>query len=188
MKNIIVADVMTRELHTVSPDANLLECAKKMVRKRIGGLPIVEKRKLKGFISNQDVLWALIKKSKSDLSKVKAIDISPKKVITISPSAKVIDSIKKMREVKFYRLPVVQEGEIIGMITLKDVLSFYPEAYSELSELEFIKEEAEKLKRLENDNKNRIIIEDGICEECGNRDSLYRSNGSLACLSCIGSG
>jgi dTDP-4-amino-4,6-dideoxygalactose transaminase len=39
MKNILVADVMTRTPITLKPDTNLLECAKKMVRKRVGSLP-----------------------------------------------------------------------------------------------------------------------------------------------------
>ena len=64
MKNILVADVMTRTPITLKPDTNLLECAKKMVRKRVGSLPITIKKRLIGFISEKDILWALIKKSK----------------------------------------------------------------------------------------------------------------------------
>ena len=60
MKNILVADVMTREPFTIKPDTNLLECAKKMVKKRVGSLLIVSKKKLVGFISRKDILITLV--------------------------------------------------------------------------------------------------------------------------------
>ena len=46
---------MTREPVIVKPDINLLDCAKKMVRKRVGSLLLVEKKKLVGFISEKDI-------------------------------------------------------------------------------------------------------------------------------------
>ena len=80
MGSVLVADVMTREPITAKPDDTLFDCAKKMVRKKVGSLLLVKDGKLMGFVSQKDVLWALIKKSKADLSKIRAIDISPKKL------------------------------------------------------------------------------------------------------------
>jgi len=79
MKEVLVADIMTRNPITIQPSENLLTCAKKMVRKKVGSLLIVDKKRLVGFIDQKDILWALIKKSKEDLSKIRAIDICPKK-------------------------------------------------------------------------------------------------------------
>lgn len=67
MEHIFVSDVMTRDPITAKSDTNLLECAKRMVRKRVGSLLLVEKKKLVGIISEKDILWALVKKSKEDL-------------------------------------------------------------------------------------------------------------------------
>jgi len=64
MGEILALDVMTREPITISPDASLLECAKKMVGKKIGSLVLIEKKELKGFISQEDILWALVKNQK----------------------------------------------------------------------------------------------------------------------------
>jgi len=186
MKNILVADIMTRDPITVRPNINLLECAKKMVKKRVGSLLILDKKNLVGFISQKDILWALIKKSKDDLSTIKAIDISSKKIATIKPFFTVGDAIKKMKKLKFDRLPVVQNRELVGMITAKDILSFNPEFYPELEEFAKIREETEKLKRIKK-AKGRKVINEGICEECGNRDVLYRVNGMLICGSCMSS-
>ncbi len=181
MVNRIVADVMTREPITVKPSTNLLECAKKMVRQRVGSILLVDKKRLVGFISQEDILWALIKKSKEDLSKITAIEISPKKLATIKPTATIQQAIEKMKTVKFERLPVIHNGELLGIITTKDILNFHPEFYPELDELSKVREESEKLKRLKKASKRKT----GTCEECGNFDILFVVNGELLCESCM---
>ena len=182
MEKILVADVMTREPVTIKPDTNLLECAKKMVKKKVGSLLIVDEKKLVGFISRQDVLWALVKKSKEDLSTIKAIDISPKKIATVKPSATINDALSKMKKLKFDRLPVIYEKSLVGMVTVRDILNFSPEYYPELDEFAQIREETQKLNRVKK-SKKRIMTE-GICSECGNHDILFRENGMLICPSC----
>jgi CBS domain-containing protein len=140
---------MTRQIASVDPDTNLLECARKMVRKRINDLPLVRDKILKGFISTQDILWAIVKKSKEDLSKIKASDISPRKIMTIRPDASIEEAVWKMKKFKFHRLPVVKNSELLGLITIRDILTFYPELNVHLKEVEFVREETEKIKRLE---------------------------------------
>lgn len=180
MKNILVVDVMTREPVTIFPDANLLDCAKMMVKKNVGSLIIVDKKKLVGFISQRDVLWALTKNPSGDLTKIKAIEISPKKIAVIKPDSTIKEAIEKMNRLKFERLPVVHENELVGVITAKDILSFHPEVYPEIEEFARIREEAEKLRRIKEAEKRR----EGICEECGHQGILFRSNGMLVCESC----
>ena len=182
-KNIFVADIMTREPRTIKPDTNLMECIKKMVKKRTGSFPVLEKNKLVGFISRHDVLWAIIKKSKRELKDIKVIEIARKKIATIRPMATVDEAFNKMKKSKLQKLPVIQEGEFVGMITLKDILNFSPEFYPELDELAQIREESQKLKRL----KKRETISNGICEECGNQEMLYKFNGMMVCEPCMNS-
>ena len=172
---------MTREPVTVSSDTNLLECAKKMVKKRVGSLLITDKsKKLLGFISENDILWAIVKKSRDDLKRVKAIDISPRKIITIRPDSTIKEALEKMKKMKFEKLPVILENKLVGVITAKDILNFNPEVYPEIEEFSKIREESEKLKRIKKAEKK---IE-GICEECGHEGILFRINGMLICESC----
>ena len=183
MEKILVADVMTRDPITARPTESLFDCAKKMVRKKVGSLLLVKDGKLLGFISQKDVLWALIKKPNSDLSKIKAIDISPRKIAVIKPTATIHDAIEKMRKLSFERLPVVDNGKLVGMVTVKDLISFQPNINPELEEFIQIREEQEKLKRIKR-VKDLAVTEDGICEECGRRGPLYRVHGMLICESC----
>jgi len=182
MKKILVADIMTRDPVIINPDTNLLECARKMVKRKVGSLLIADKKKLVGFISRQDILWALIKKSKKDLKDIRAIEISPKKIATTKPSATIKEVLSKVKKLKFDRLPVIHEKKLVGMVTVRDILSFHPEFYPELEEFAEIREETQKLKRIKK-SKSRVMME-GICSECGNHDMLYSVNGMLLCTSC----
>jgi len=56
MKGIIVADIMTRDIISVKPNSTLLDCAKIFVKKRVGSILVVDKKKLVGFISQRDIL------------------------------------------------------------------------------------------------------------------------------------
>lgn len=183
MKNVVVADVMTRNFVSVTPDTNLLDCAKKMVKSKVGSLVLVENKRLVGFIAESDILWALVKKSKADLSKIIAKDIAVKKIATIKPEATLEETIQKMKKLKFKRLPVIKDNEIVGLVTIKDILNFNPEIYPELEELSKIKEESEKLKRIK-EAKVKSFNKEGICEECGCTDILYKIDGRLICESC----
>ncbi|MBI2056959.1 CBS domain-containing protein [Candidatus Pacearchaeota archaeon] len=180
MKEITVADVMTRNPLTVRPETDLLECIKKMLKNKRGALLITDKnKKLMGFISQKDVLWVLAKKPKQDLKKIKAIDISVKKLITIRPKATLEEALKKMK--KYKRLPVVQKEELVGIVSAKDLLSYNSEFYPELEEFSKIREESEKLKRLKNIRQKNS---EGYCEECGNYSSLSKSGRGLVCEEC----
>jgi len=184
MGDILASDIMTRNPVTISPKANLMECARAMVRKRVGSLPVVENKKLVGFISQRDILWALIKKSPAELPSIRAIDIAVKKIAIVKPIDTIDDVFRKMKKTKFERMPVVHNRELVGMITARDVLNFKPEFYPELEEFAEIKEEEEKLKRIKK-AKSRSVVEEGICEECGTVDRLYRRGGMLICRECF---
>lgn len=177
---IIVADVMTRNPVTIDPETNLLDCIKKMLKNKVGSFPIIDENKfLIGFISQRDILWAIIKKSGKDLRKIKARDISTKKLTTISPKTPIEETFNKLK--KYRKLPVIQKGKLIGLLTTKDILNFKPEFYPEFEELSKIREESEKLKRIAK-FKERVF--EGICEECGNYNSLYKSGEGMVCESC----
>ena len=81
MERILVSDIMTREPISVKPETNLLDCARTMVKKRVGSLLILDKKKLVGFISTNDILWALIKKSKRTIQHHTRSRLFPKRQV-----------------------------------------------------------------------------------------------------------
>ncbi len=179
MAKVLVADVMTRDPIGVKPDTNLLECARKMVKKRVGSLLLMEKKRLVGIISRKDILWAMIKKSKKDLRDIKAIDISPRKIAAIKPDDSIKQALEKMKKYKFRTLPVIKDKELYGFVTVRDILSFSPGFYPEIDEFAQIREESKKLKRLK-----KTKAKPGVCENCGRYDFLDKVHGRLLCENC----
>ena len=179
MKEITVADIMTKNPLVVHPETSLFDCAKKMLKNKIGALLIVDKnKKFVGYIAQKEILWTIIKKSKN-LKSIKAIDISARKLTTITPKATIREAIKRMK--KYKRLPVVQKGELVGLISAKDILNFNPEFYPEFEEISKIREESEKLKRLKEIG---YKTSQGYCEECGNYGLLSKFESGLICEAC----
>ena len=177
---IKVGDLMTRNFIHVSPETNLKECARTMVKKRVGSVIIMEDQKLKGILTEKDIIWAIVKKSKEDLKNILVKDLMKRKVITVKPGNDIVDAMQKFKKKKIRRLPVVESGKLIGMLTLKDVLKIDPGLFQLIAETIKIKEETGKLNR----SSINAPRKQGICEECGEFDILYHDDAQWLCESC----
>ena len=177
---IKVGDIMTRNFVSVSPKTNLIECAREMIKKRVGSLVLKEGQKLSGLITEKDIIWAMTKRSQKDLNKIKAGDVASKKIVTIKPGADLSEALQRMKKLKYRRLPVTVDGNVIGMLTLKDIFRIEPSLFSDINQVEKIREESEKLRRL----KGEKWFKEGICEDCGNFDILYKIDNKLMCIAC----
>lgn len=175
-----VGDLMTRNFIHVSPDTDLKKCAQTMVKKRVGSLIIKENDKLKGLLTEKDIIWAIVKKSKDNLKNIKVKDLMKRKIVTIRPNADITDAMEKFKKKKIRRLPVVENGKLIGFLTIKDILKIDPGLFQMITETFKIKEETEKLNR-SNINAPR---KQGICEECGEFDLLYHDETQWLCGTC----
>ncbi|MDO8564222.1 MAG: CBS domain-containing protein [Nanoarchaeota archaeon] len=176
--SIAVGEVMTRSLISVEPNENLMNCSKKIVKNRVNTLLVTNEDKLLGIITSTDILKVVISKH-HNLSKLKAIQIATRKVAVIKPSATIHEALAKMRELNFRRLPVISQGALVGVITLKDILKVDPSVYTELGELAEIKEEEIKLSKLKD-----IGPVEGFCEYCGAFSELVKIGNQALCPDC----
>jgi len=177
---IKVGDIMTRNFIYTSEDTNLRECAKLMVKKRVGSLIIKKEGKLNGILTEKDIIWAIVKKSKKDLKNILAKDLMKRKVITIKPSADIIEAMDKYKTKKIRRLPVVENGNLIGVITIKDILRIDPGLFQMISQTLNIREETEKLEKRDSGYRGT----QGICEECGVFNILTNTDAQMICEIC----
>ena len=173
-------DLMTRNFIWVTPETDLRRCAKTMIKKRVGSLIIKEGTELKGILTEKDILWAVFKKSKKGLKDILAKDLMKRKVVTIKPSDDIVDALHRMKKKKVRRFPVVEQGKIIGMLTLNDILKIDPGLFELIAETVKIKEQTAKLKK----GPIRGPRKQGRCEECGEFDLLYRDDGAWICEAC----
>lgn len=174
--------MMTRNYVYVSPDTDLLTSAKTMIKKKVGSLIIQEEGKLKGILTEKDIIWAIVKKSKKDLNKILAKDVMKKKVVTIRPSATLEEAFERMKKKGLRRLPVTENDSVIGMLTRKDILKIDPGVYEMITQTFKIKEETEKLRRKAEAFSRRM----GTCQSCGNQGLLFEVDGESICEECYG--
>jgi len=177
---IKVGDIMTRNYIFVKPDTDLRKCAKIMTKKKVGSLIVQEKGKLEGIFTERDLIWAVSKKSRRGLSEIKIKDVMRKKVVSIKPSADLVEAVRRFKKKKIRRLPVVENGKIIGMLTSKDILRLDPGLFEMIAQTFKIREETKKLKR----RKMAISRGHGICEECGEYGVLFRADAQSLCEKC----
>ncbi len=179
-RKIAVGDVMTRNFAAIRPDTTVLECARAMVRQRVGSLLIASKNKLLGIITRRDILWAIVKKPGIDLRTLQAMDIATKKVAVIKPSADLSHAFGKMKHLGFTRLPVIAKGELVGMITLKDILKMEPAYYAKTGDLIDVREESQKMQRLTGEEWES----EGFCDACGAFADLLKVQNRVLCADC----
>ena len=109
-----VKELMKKAL-VVDRDVSLQEAADIMSKKGIGSLLYVDgENKIKGIITEGDLIKNFEKKENIS----KAMSVS---VITVEPSASLEEALEIMKDNKVKRLPVVEKGELQGIITMTDL-------------------------------------------------------------------
>ncbi|HMS29221.1 MAG TPA: CBS domain-containing protein [Saprospiraceae bacterium] len=122
MMNEKVSQIMTSNLITVNPNDNLHDIKEIMISKKIQHVPVTEDRQLKGMLSMNDIFKKC--KEQQDLSKVTAKDVMTPKVAYIEPSDKIGTAAEVFMEHLFHAIPVVENGELVGIVTTFDVLKY----------------------------------------------------------------
>ncbi len=172
-----VIDAMTKEPITVTPNKTAFECAALMKKEHVGSVIVENKGKIAGILSEQDLVYNLVADNKNP-KKTLVKDIMTKEVITISPNKDITDAMLKMSELNVRRLPVVEEGKIVGMLTLKDVLKIEPQLFELIVDKIELREQ--RLKPI-----NRVGDREGICELCNNYTPfLFNQDDSMVCKDC----
>jgi CBS domain-containing protein len=116
---IYVKDIMSRRVKTVPSSASLREAASKMARWKIGALVIVDGDRPVGIITEGDVSKAVAKGL--DTSKTLVV-YRRKKLITVQPGERVEGAAKIMASAGVKKLPVMEEGKLVGMVTQTDIV------------------------------------------------------------------
>lgn len=107
---------------TIRPDAKISEAARILSEKRIGALIVsTDGVSLDGMLSERDIVRELGKRGAGCLND-KVSDLMTAKVITAKPDDVSVKALEKMTEGRFRHLPVVENGNMIGVISIGDVV------------------------------------------------------------------
>ncbi len=115
-----IREIMSGGVTKISAEHSVSDAAKIMDEKDFGSLPIEEDGKVTGIITERDVLRKIVAKGRDPkTTSVKDIMTSP--IITIGPEDTVERANEIMTEKRIRRLPVEENGKVVGIITLRDV-------------------------------------------------------------------
>jgi CBS domain-containing protein len=113
-----IRDIMTDQVECCTLLDNIFEVAVKMKDLNVGAIPIVDKDKLVGMITDRDIVVRGVAEKHPGSTKVE--DIMSDELITISPDATSVEAIKLMSDHQIRRLPVVEGGKMVGIVSLGD--------------------------------------------------------------------
>lgn len=124
------------ELISIQPDASVLDAIKLMAEKGIGSLVVTEGDSLKGIVTERDYARKVIIKGRSSDSTPIA-EIMTTDVVTTSSDQTVQQCMAIMTNIKCRHLPVVDDGHLIGMISIGDLVqAIIADQQEEIEQLE----------------------------------------------------
>lgn len=110
-------DITIRDVITINPECSLQEAHMIMDRDDVSGLPVVENEEVIGIISRRDIKPILNTESDKKVQEIMTAD-----VVTVTESITPGEALEIAYENKVERLPVVRDGKIVGIITIRDIL------------------------------------------------------------------
>ena len=130
-----VSDIMTPAALTEAADDTLAEASAKMWQQQTGSLLIMDGDKLHGIVTERDIMRAVAEGK--DPTTVPLRDAMTRDVVTITPETALTEAAQLMFEKWFRHLPVVTEaGEVVGIISLRDLLGLVKEGMEEPTALQ----------------------------------------------------
>jgi len=119
-----VADLLKKkgtEVISVPADASIREALLLMAKEDIGALPILDGNTLSGIFSERDFARLLAKEGAFPLD-TPVWDVMTKKLFTVNPDTSIEDCMQLMTEKHIRHLPVMEENQMVGLITIGDVV------------------------------------------------------------------
>ncbi len=132
----VLAHTGATDVSSIAPIATVYEAIQTMSDRHVGALPVLQDRRLVGIISERDYARKVILKDKSSKT-TRVSEIMTADVVTVTPDSTVEHCIRQMRRHHIRHLVVVDEGQVVGMLSQRDLFT------------EVIDEQAETIDQLE---------------------------------------
>jgi CBS domain-containing protein len=124
------------QVHSIRPDAKVIEALQLMAQKDVGALVVMEGDKLVGILSERDYARKVILHGRSSQD-VPVSEIMTPGVITVDPSITVEECMALVTRKRIRHLPVCEDGTLIGVVSIGDLVK------------EVIAEQEQTIKQLE---------------------------------------
>ncbi|NYT00381.1 MAG: CBS domain-containing protein [Methanocellales archaeon] len=172
-----VREIMTREVVTAEKDTKASKAGEMMIKQKVGSLIVTEKGEPTGVVTERDLVLKIISKDLKP-SSMTLKDIMTKPLVTIEPNESISEAARKMIRLGIRRLPVIENGKLVGIVTDTDMIAVS-------SELTYILSDIIEMSREHISFNESKKLTQSICEKCGCfTSSLELVNGTLVCDSC----
>ncbi|MBK9217813.1 MAG: CBS domain-containing protein [Uliginosibacterium sp.] len=119
-----VGQILTRkstQIHSVSPDHSVLDALKLMAGKDISAVLVIEGERLVGIFTERDYARKVILQGRNSRES-RIGELMTQNLLTVSPTQTVEEIMAIMTENRFRHLPVVDHGQVIGIVTIGDTV------------------------------------------------------------------
>ncbi len=124
MKSVaqILKGKQIQSIHTIAPEDTVLDALRQMAEKNVGALPVTDAEgRLVGIVSERDYARKVVLQGRSSIgTPVSAIMTAA--VITVDPRQDIKDCMQLMTERHLRHLPVIEEGRLIGLLSIGDLV------------------------------------------------------------------
>lgn len=115
-----IKDIMTAYPTTLPADATIADAARAMREKNIGDVIVLDDSTVCGIVTDRDIVIRALAEAGEPRS-VKLGQICSRQLTTLEPDAKIGEAVQIMRDKALRRLPVVENGKPIGIVSLGDL-------------------------------------------------------------------
>lgn len=114
-------DIMTKDVIAVRPETTIIDTAMIMRDKNIGAVPIcTDDMNVEGIITDRDIVLRVVCAGK-DPQKIKCSDIMTDRLVVGKTDMEIESALDLMGDVQVRRLPVVENGKLVGFVALGDM-------------------------------------------------------------------
>lgn len=117
-----VHEVMTDRPRCVTPETPVAEAARLMETDDVGALPILEGENLTGMVTDRDIVIRAVAKGK-DPRGMPVREVASEELVTVHPDDELAEALRLMAHHQVRRLPVVDEGRLVGIVAQADIAS-----------------------------------------------------------------
>jgi predicted transcriptional regulator len=131
MKETTISEIMHNKVMTVKSTTSAQQCAVKMTKERVGCLIVLEDKEPVGIITERGFA-DLVKKGNFDCKEVKAQDFMTTPIISVDLNSTYAKAMRIFEKKEIKRMPVVDEGEVVGLLTLRNLVTHSKKAMRSL--------------------------------------------------------
>lgn len=119
MVTLKIQEIMTKEVATLNSNDTIAKAADMMKRINVGSIPVVENNKLVGIVTDRDIILRNIAEGNSSNQTIS--QVMTQDIVSVAPDTDVHEAADIMAQKQIRRLPVVQDGSLLGIVSIGDM-------------------------------------------------------------------